>query len=292
VKAVRLFCLLLGACAVAFSANAVTISAADRIAQIETESGSRVGVLAIDTETGRRLEHRANERFLMCSTFKLLAAAAVLQRVDRAEENLDRFIRYTQADILEYAPVTKQHVAEGGMRLGALCEAAIEQSDNTAGNLLLQTIGGPAGLTKFARSLGDNVTRLDRIEPELNTAKEGDERDTTSPATMCSNVVRIITTDLLSQKSRELLQNWLLGNQTGTALVRSGVPPEWRVGDKTGRSGQGETNDVAVLYPPNGAPIFVAIYSMARLLPDEKRAEIVANVTREIVSAFRTTRKD
>ena len=291
-KAMRLFCLLLGACAVAFSANAVTISAADRIAQIETESGSRVGVLAIDTETGRRIEHRANERFLMCSTFKLLAAAAVLQRVDRGEENLDRFIRYTQADILEYAPVTRQHVAEGGMRLGALCEAAIEQSDNTAGNLLLQTIGGPAGLTKFARSLGDNVTRLDRIEPELNTAKEGDERDTTSPATMCSNVVRIITTDLLSQKSRELLQNWLLGNQTGAALVRSGVLPEWRVGDKTGRSGRGETNDVAVLYPPNGAPIFVAIYSMARSLPDEKRAEIVANVTREIVGAFRTERKD
>jgi len=228
----------------------------------------------------------------MCSTFKLLAAAAVLQRVDRGEENLDRFIRYTQADILEYAPVTKQHAAEGGMRLGALCEAAIEQSDNTAGNLLLQTVGGPGGLTKFARSLGDNVTRLDRIEPELNTAKEGDERDTTSPATMCSDVVRIIATDLLSQKSRELLQNWLLGNQTGTALVRSGVPPEWRVGDKTGRSGQGETNDVAVLYPPNGAPIFVAIYSMSRLLPDEKRAEIVANVTREIVGAFRTERKD
>jgi beta-lactamase class A len=292
VKAVRLFCLLLGACAVAFSENAVTISAVDRIAQIETESGSRVGVLAIDTETGRRIEHRANERFLMCSTFKLLAAAAVLQRVDRGEENLDRFIRYTQADILEYAPVTKQHAAEGGMRLGALCEAAIEQSDNTAGNLLLQTVGGPGGLTKFARSLGDNVTRLDRIEPELNTAKEGDERDTTSPATMCSDVVRIIATDLLSQKSRELLQNWLLGNQTGTALVRSGVPPEWRVGDKTGRSGQGETNDVAVLYPPNGAPIFVAIYSMSRLLPDEKRAEIVANVTREIVGTFRTERKD
>jgi beta-lactamase class A len=292
VKAVRLFCLLLGACAVAFSASAVTISAADRIAQIETESGSRVGVVAIDTETGRRIEHRANERFLMCSTFKLLAAAAALQRVDRGEENLDRFIRYTQADILEYAPVTKQHLGEGGMRLGALCEAAIEQSDNTAGNLLLQTIGGPAGLTKFARSLGDNVTRLDRIEPELNTAKEGEERDTTSPAAMCSDVVRIITTDLLSQKSRELLQNWLRGNQTGAALVRAGVPAEWRVGDKTGRNGQGETNDVAVLYPPDGARIFVVIYSMAPSLPDEKRADIVANVTREIISAFRAARKD
>jgi beta-lactamase class A len=292
VKAVRLFCLLLGACAVAFSASAVTISAADRIAQIETESGSRVGVVAIDTETGRRIEHRANERFLMCSTFKLLAAAAALQRVDRGEENLDRFIRYTQADILEYAPVTKQHLGEGGMRLGALCEAAIEQSDNTAGNLLLQAIGGPAGLTKFARSLGDNVTRLDRIEPELNTAKEGEERDTTSPAAMCSDVVRIIMTDLLSQKSRELLQNWLRGNQTGAALVRAGVPAEWRVGDKTGRNGEGETNDVAVLYPPDRARIFVVIYSMAPSLPDEKRAEIVANVTREIISAFRAARKD
>jgi beta-lactamase class A len=262
------------------------------IAQIETEAASRIGVVAIDSATNQRIEHRSNERFLMCSTFKLLAAAAVLQRVDRGDEKLDRFVHYSQADILEYAPVTKQHLAEGGMRLDALCEAANEQSDNTAGNLLLQAIGGPAGLTKFARSLGDEVTRLDRIEPDLNTLKEGDERDTTSPAAMCNDLVRLLTSDLLSAKSREFLQNWLLNNQTGATLIRAGVPKDWQVGDKTGRSWNGVTNDVAVLYPPNGARIFVAIYTVAPSVSDEKRSEIVANVARGIIAALRTPGKN
>ena len=267
-------------------------SAVDPIEQIERESGSRFGVVAIDSETGRRIEHRPNERFLMCSTFKLLAAAAVLQRVDRGEENLDRFVHYTQAAILAYAPVTKQHVAEGGMKLGALCEAAIEQSDNTAGNLLLQAIGGPAGLTKFARSLDDNTTRLDRMEPELNVSKDGDDRDTTSSAAMSNDLVRLIIGDVLSGKSRDLLQNWLLKNETGPTLIRAGVSKDWRVGDKTGRSGQGEVNDVAVLYPPNGARIFIAIYVLAPALADEKKSEILANVTREIVAELRTPAKN
>jgi beta-lactamase class A len=276
---------------------AVPMKAADpqfenRIVQIETETGSRIGVVAIDTAKNQRLEHRPNERFLMCSTFKLLAVAAVLQRVDRGEEKLDRFVRYAQADILEYAPVTKQHVAEGGMKLGALCEAAIEQSDNTAGNLLLQTIGGPAGLTKFARSLGDEMTRLDRTEPDLNTTKEGDERDTTSPAAICGDIVLLLTTDSLSEKSRKLLQDWLLNNQTGATLIRAGVPKDWPVGDKTGRSSQGVTNDVAVLYPPNGTRVFVAIYTVAPSVSDEKRSEIVATVARTIVETFGIARED
>jgi beta-lactamase class A len=289
---VRRFVLLWLTCASALSVKAADSQAEGRIAQIEAETGCRIGVVAIDSSTNRRFEHRPNERFLICSTFKLLAAAAILQRVDRGEEKLDRFVRYTQADILAYAPVTKQHVAEGGMLLGALCEAAIEQSDNTAGNLLLQAIGGPAGLTKFARSLDDDTTRLDRIEPELNIAKDGDERDTTSPAAMGNDLVRIFTTDLLSEKSRELLQEWLLKNETGATLIRAGVPQDWRVGDKTGRSGQGATNDVAVLYPPNGARIFATIYSTAPSLSDEKRSEVVANVTREIVKAFSTAQKN
>lgn len=265
----------------------------NRIAQIEAETGSRIGITAIDSGTGRRIEHRPNERFLMCSTFKLLAAAAVLQRVDRKEENLERFVRYNQADILEYAPVTKQHVAEGGMKLFALCEAAIEQSDNTAGNLLLQAIGGPAGLTKFARSLGDQVTRLDRVEPDLNIPlKEGDERDTTSAAAMCVDLVRILTTDSLSEKSRELLQDWLLNSETGANLIRAGVPKDWRVGDKTGRSGKGATNDVAVLYPANGTRVFIAIYTVVSSGSEEKRSEIVANVAREVIAALRASGKN
>lgn len=257
-----------------------------QLGEIEKPSRARIGVLAIDSQTGRRIEHRANERFLMCSTFKLLAAAAVLQRVDRGDETLDRFVHYTQADILEYAPVTKQHLSEGGMKLGALCEAAIEQSDNTAGNLLLQAIGGPGGLTKFARSLGDETTRLDRIEPDLNVSKEGDERDTTSPAAMCNDLVRLLTTDFLSEKSRALLQDWVLKNETGSTLIRAGVPKDWRVGDKTGRNGRDQTNDVAVLYPPNGAPIFVAICVVAPSLSEESRSEVIANFGRQLTARF------
>lgn len=274
------------------SLNASESQFEDRIARIEKETGSRIGVVAIDSATNRRIEHRPNERFLMCSTFKLLAAAAVLQRVDRGEEKLNRFVPYTQADILAYAPVTKQHLSDGGMKLGALCEAAIEQSDNTAGNLLLQAIGGPAGVTKFARSIGDDVTRLDRIEPELNIAKDGDERDTTSSAAICQNFVKIVTSDLLSNKSCGLLQSWLIKNETGATLIRAGVPKGWLVGDKTGRSGDGEVNDVAILYCPNSEPIFVAIYTAAPSLSEEKRSELVANVARMVVEEFQADHRN
>jgi beta-lactamase class A len=261
-------------------------------AELEATTGARVGFAVVHEASAMEIEHRSNELFPICSTFKLLAVAAILQRADRGEEKLDRFVHYDQTDLLEYAPVTKQHVAEGGMRLGALCEAAIEQSDNTAGNLLLQAIGGPAGVTKFARSLEDKTTQLDRMEPELNNVKPGDVRDSTSPAAMCNDLVRILTTNLLSEKSRELLQNWLLKNETGPTLIRAGVPKDWRVGDKTGRSGQGEVNDVAVLYPPNGARIFIAIYAAAPSLSDEKRSELIANVTREVVTILRPAGKN
>src|SRR6201993_5269038 len=155
---------------IAAGTPASTSDFANRILFIEQRTGARMGVAALDPGSGKRLDYRSDERFPMCSTFKFLAAAAVLKRVDEKQEQLDRFVSYDAKDILEYAPVTKAHLKESGMTLGALCEAAIEQSDNTAGNLLLDAIGGPAGVTNFARSLGDQVTRLDRKEPELNSA--------------------------------------------------------------------------------------------------------------------------
>src|SRR5438093_12455969 len=170
----------------------------------------------------------------MCSTFKFLAAAAVLKRVDNEEEKLDRFVSYGTKDILEYAPVTKAHLQDGGMTLGALCAAAIEQSDNTAGNLLLDAIGGPAGLTDFARSLGDQITRLDRKEPELNSAIPGDERDTTTPAAMCADMQRFVLGNVLSESSRHQLEDWLQHSETGALMIRAGVPKSWTVGEKTG----------------------------------------------------------
>jgi beta-lactamase class A len=260
--------------------------AADRIAAINTRVGGRIGVAALDTGTGQHIEYKPNERFPMCSTFKVLAAAAVLKLVDEGEEHLDRMVPYGKEDILEYAPVTQEHLEQGGMTLANLCAAAVEQSDNTAGNLLLGTIGGPVGLTSFLRALGDETTRLDRMEPDLNTAIPGDERDTTTPAAMRDDLVRLLTGDVLSPASRSQLETWLAGNKTGAQMIRASVPTSWRVGDKTGRGANGATNDVAVLRPPNKPPIFLAIYSVGSTTAANDRTATVAEVARVVAAAL------
>jgi beta-lactamase class A len=210
----------------------------------------------------------------------------VLKRVDGGQEKLDRFVSYGPNDILEYAPVTKAHLKDGRMTLGALCAAAIEQSDNTAGNLLLDSIGGPAGLTDYARSVSDNTTRLDRKEPELNTANPGDERDTTSPAAMCANMQQLVLGSVLSESSRRQLEDWLQHNETGTQLIRASVPKTWIVGDKTGRCGNGATNDVAIIRPPGRAPIIIAIYSIGATGSADDRSAILAEAARAAVDSF------
>jgi beta-lactamase class A len=169
------------------------------------------------------------------------------------------------------------------MTLGALCAAAIEQSDNTAGNLLLDAIGGPVGLTKFVPSIGDEMTRLDRKEPELNSAIPGDERDTTTPAAMCADMQRLLLGNVLSESSRRQLEDWLRQNETGALMIRAGVPKTWAVGDKTGRCGNGATNDVAIIRPPGRAPILIAIYSIGSTSAADDRAPIVAEAARVVV---------
>ena len=260
---------------------------AKSIAAIEEKTGSQIGVAALDTGRGKRLDHRSEERFPMCSTFKFLAAAAVLKRVNGGKENLERFIRYDAKDILEYAPVTKAHLKDGGMTLGALCAAAIEQSDNTAGNLLLDAIGGPAGLTNFVRSLGDHVTRLDRKEPELNSAVPGDERDTTTPAAMCADMQQLLLGGVLSESSRRQLEDWLQHNETGALMIRAGVSKTWSVGDKTGRCGNGATNDIAIIWRPGHAPILLVIYSIGSTAPADDRAAAIAEAARVVVESLR-----
>ena len=255
----------------------------NRIRPIEQRTGARIGVAVLDTGSGKRLDYRSEERFSMCSTFKFLAAAAALKRVDDGQEKLDRFITYGANDILEYAPVTKAHLKDGGMTLGALCAAAIEQSDNTAGNLLLDAIGGPAGLTKFVRGVGDEMTRLDRKEPELNSAIPGDERDTTTPAMICANMQRLLLGNVLSESSRYQLEDWLQHNETGALLIRAGVPKTWTVGDKTGRCANGATNDVAIIRPLGRAPTLIAIYSIGSTAPADDRAEAIAEAARAVV---------
>jgi beta-lactamase class A len=232
----------------------------DRLAAIETRGGGRLGVTVLDSGGGPGLAHRAGERFPMCSTFKLMAAAAVLKRVDEGKERLDRVIPYGPADLLEYAPVAKAHVADGGMTLGSLCAAAIDWSDNTAANVILDAIGGPAGFTAFVRSVGDSTTRLDRNEPTLNTSVPGDERDTTTPQAMAEGVQKVLLGNVLTEASRAQLEAWLIGDKVGDKRLRAGLPPSWGIGDKTGSGDHGTANVIAIIRPPGRAPLIAAVY--------------------------------
>jgi beta-lactamase class A len=229
-------------------------------AEIESRVGGRLGVFALDTGTGQQLAQRANERFAMCSTFKWVLAAAVLARIDDARLSLEERVPYGATDLLEYAPVTREHIAEGSMTVAALAHAAVAVSDNTAANLLLAKIDGPTGLTQFVRSMGDGVTRLDRNEPTLNSNEFGDPRDTTSPRAMVGLMRKVLCGNVLSSASRERLLGWLRVSETGKDRLRAGLPRDWTVGDKTGTGLRGATNDIAIAEPPGGDPILIAAY--------------------------------
>ncbi|MBI1360600.1 MAG: class A beta-lactamase [Alphaproteobacteria bacterium] len=232
-----------------------------KFAAIEaTLRGGRLGVCAIDTGSGARIEHRAGERFAMCSTFKWLLAAAILKRSESGQLPLDQRVLYGANDLLAYAPVTTAHVADG-MTVAQLCEAAVTVSDNTAANLLLPGVGGPDGLTQFIREHGDNATQLQRNEPTLNENAAGDPRDTTTPEAMAGLLQRLVVGDALREDSRETLAHWMESASTGLDKLRAGLPSDWRVGDKTGSGGNGASNDVAVAWPPGRKPLVIACYT-------------------------------
>lgn len=256
---------------------------ADGLSGIEARSGGRLGVAVLDTGSGRGLSHRADERFAMCSTLKLVLAAAVLSRVDAGKDSLDRMVPYGQSDLVTWSPVTEKHV-EDGLTLRALCEAALQFSDNTAANLLLGTIGGPAGWTAFARSLGDEVSRLDRMELELNTAIPGDPRDTTTPAAMLKNMQKILGDDVLSEASRRFLVDTMAEGTLGARCLRAGLPADWRIADKTGSGGNGARNDIAVIWPPGRKPIYACAYFTESTLGKAEKDAVLAEVGRLIAA--------
>ncbi|SFU56106.1 beta-lactamase class A [Polaromonas sp. YR568] len=256
------------------SSNAVSA----RLKALERESGGRLGVSVLDTANGARWGHRAGERFPMCSTFKLLAAALVLHRVDAGQEQLARKVIVKASDIITHSPTTKQYVGPQGITIAQLCEATITLSDNAAANLLLATFGGPQGLTAYTRSLGDTMTRLDRNEPSLNEATTGDKRDTTTPDAMVTTIQKIALGTVLSEASRKQITQWLLDNKTGDNRLRALLPAGWRVGDKTGTGGHGSTNDVGILWPPGRAPLVVAAYLTGTSRPIAQREAVLAKV--------------
>ncbi|HEY1154423.1 MAG TPA: class A beta-lactamase [Pseudolabrys sp.] len=255
-----------------------------RLRQIERRSGGRLGVTVLDTRSGQQSGWRMNERFPMCSTFKLIAAAAVLRRVDRGAERLDRRVVVRHSDIITYSPVTKERIGQAGITIAELCEAAVTLSDNTAANLILKSLGGPRAITAFAHSLGDRATRLDRIEPFLNSAIPGDRRDTTTPAAMAKTIRTLVLGDALSAASRAQLVAWLRGNKTGDTRLRAGLPEGWICGDKTGTGVRGTSNDIGVLWPPQQRePLVVTAYLTGSTGDAKARDAVLADVARAVV---------
>lgn len=253
-------------------------------AALEQRSGGRLGVAALGP-AGVFAAWRAEERFPLTSTFKAFLAAAVLDRSSRDPALLQQRLRYTAADLHTYAPVTRQHLADG-MTVEELCAATVMYSDNVAANLLIRLLGGPRVLTGYMRSLGDPSFRLDRYEPELNTALPGDPRDTGMPLHVALALRKLVLADALPEAARQRLTGWLRGNTTGDRRIRAGVPPGWAVGDKTGTGDYGSTNDIAVLWPPGGAPIVLALY-FAQATPDaQAREEVLVEATRLVLASL------
>ncbi len=257
------------------------------MAKIRQRQGGRIGVSAISAEGKKTVGMSSDERFATCSTFKWLLATAILQGVDQGKLSLKRQIAYTQADLLAYAPVTTKHLeAEGQLSVGDLCAAAVQQSDNTAANLLYPLVGGPAGLTRFIQTLGDSLTRLDRIEPDLNSNIAGDPRDTTTPAAMAGLLKTVFTGTVLKPASLKILTDWMKGATTGAGMIRAGVPEGWAVAEKTGRGANGAANDVAVLWPPKSGPIFLAIYTSESKLGFSENNQVIADVTQLVLATL------
>lgn len=254
------------------------------MADVERTYARTIGVHVLDTGTGRSAGHRDGDRFLMCSVTKALMAGFTLHRSLSDPGLLDRPVRYGRADLLEYAPVTTRNLATG-MTVAQLCEAAVTVSDNTAHNLLLREVGSPAELTAWLRTTGDTVTRSDRAETALND-RDG-ERDTSTPAALASTLRTLVLGDALPAPQRDRLAGWLRANTTGDRQIRAAVPADWGVGDKTGSGPLGERNDSGVLYPPDGAPLVLTVFTLPADPADEQRGEdAVAAAARAAVAAL------
>ncbi|HJS90852.1 MAG TPA: class A beta-lactamase [Steroidobacteraceae bacterium] len=249
----------------------------------ERDTGGRIGLYAENLTTGLRISWRANERFVMCSTFKASLAAMIMARVDHGRDQLQQMISYGPEDVPDwYAPVAKKNLDKGAMSVADMCEAAVEYSDNTCANLLLARVGGPAALTAFWRSIGDPVTRLDHNEPILNRSPPGDPHDTTTPAAMAANLRRLLLGRVLSPVSRERLTGWMVDCKTGGDRLRGGIPKTWAIADKTGNNGKDASGDIAVTWPEPDAPIVICAYTQGGSPTAAQLTSVFADVGRMV----------
>jgi len=255
------------------------------LAALERRAGGRLGVAAWRRGGVGAIAWRGDERFPFCSTAKVMVAAAVLARAAHAPDLLATRVRYARADLVPWSPVTEQHV-DTGMTVAELCAAALQVSDNSACNLLLDRVGGPAAVTAFARRIGDTAFRLDRRETELNSAVPGDPRDTTTPHAMAASLEALLLDAALAPDARRQLLDWMLATKTGADRIRAGFPAAWRVADKTGTGSYGTTNDVGVVLPPQGEPAIVAIYYTRPTPQADADSKVVAQAAAIVARAL------
>jgi beta-lactamase class A len=267
--------LLLALATLPVAAGAAAVAAHAGFAALERDLRGTLGVAAIDSATGRIAGYRQDDRFPMCSTFKAVLAAAVLARADTDAGLLDRQLALPRERFVDYAPITGKHV-DGAMSVADLCAAALQYSDNMAANTLLREVGGPAGLTRYVRALGDDRFRLDRWETALNSALPGDDRDTTTPLAMARTLRKLLLQGGLAAARANRLRDWMLGNTTGGERIRAAAPAGWNVADKTGTGAWGAAADIGVVYPPERAPIVLAIYTRQGVQDAKARSDIIA----------------
>lgn len=267
------------------SLQAQTLSVEQKLAALEQRSGGRLGVALIDTADGSQILYRGDERFAMCSTSKVMAAAAVLKQSESQHDLLNQRIEIKKGDLTNYNPIAEKHVG-GSMSLSELSAAALQYSDNVAMNKLIAQLGGPQGVTAFARKIGDETFRLDRTEPTLNTAIPDDPRDTTSPRAMAQTLRNLTLGKALGNAQRAQLVTWMKGNTTGTASIQAGLPASWVVGDKTGSGDYGTTNDIAVIWPKDRAPLVLVTYFTQPQPEAESRRDVLASAAKIVTEGL------
>lgn len=275
--------------AISLVSTSLSLFASTALTELEGASGKQIGLAAIDTANNSRIEYHADQRFPMGCTSKVMGVAAILKKSMTDDQLLQEKIMYQQKDILAWAPITKNHVAEG-MTIEQLCAAAISYSDNTAMNLLAEQLGGPQGIDAFARSIGDQSFELNNGWPQEAMSNLFDGTDSSTPAALASSLQKVVLGNVLAPTQRQLLTTWLINNTTGNARIRAGVPKGWLVGDKTGTGFYyGTINDIAIIWPPKCAPIVLAVLTSSTKKDAPQREDILASATRIVINQFAQT---
>ncbi|QDG79259.1 class A beta-lactamase [Labrenzia sp. PHM005] len=246
--------------------------------EIENRLKTRIGIAVYDPENAIEWDYNGDQRFPMNSTMKAFACATLLHQVDTGKSDLGQPVAIEEDMIVKHSPVTKDHIGSSNLTYADLCEATVTTSDNTAANLVLQELGGPAGLTAFMRSVGDQITRLDRYEPTLNEGTPGDPRDTTTPRAAAETLYKLVFSNALSDASRNKLAGWLEGNLVGDSTLRAGLPEGWRIGDKTGAGAYGSRGNIAIIWPPNRKPLALVVYLTENKAAFKVRNKAIAEV--------------